>query len=469
VRSFVRFCVFAVVAALVAGNALAADVGSGFTYQGQLIDNGHPATGAYDFQFALYLAASGGSAVTTLNVNDLTIDEGLVNATLDFTDVPYNGQALWVEVRVRPGSSTGAYTTLTPRQALTPTPYALYALSGNAGPPGPKGDTGAPGPKGDAGPPGPPISLPYAQTINSGSAAFAVTNTGDGLNGFTSSAGNSGVYGKNTGGGKGVFGVSASGHGVEGESTSSDGVYGDSSTGSGVHGHTKGTSGLSGAAGVWGDTHDYYGVWGTSVIGDGVHGNSTSSSGVYGLSSTGAGVWGDSNTFDGLHGHSNGGPGQGSGVAGFDDSNGAGVAGFSASGDGIYGHSNLGYGMHTDGPTQQARNQGGWVKAMALVDWNGASYFISRCFNSQLSAAQASVPPCGFSILAFGTGSFYLDLGFEVDDRFFLVQPLATNLEFYAPQIELFGSTAIFVATAYEALNPAAITPASVPCFVYVF
>jgi len=119
---------------LCAGFALAAPLGSDFTYQGQLTDNGSPASGHYDLQFALFASASGGTAVDTITVANQSVSGGLINASLDFTDAPYNGQALWVEVNVR---ATGgpSYTTLAPRQAITATPYALYALSGTIGQP----------------------------------------------------------------------------------------------------------------------------------------------------------------------------------------------------------------------------------------------------------------------------------------------------------------------------------------------
>ena len=41
----------------------------------------------------------------------------------------FDGAALWLEVGVRPGIETGAYTTLAPHQALRPTPNAIYAAS----------------------------------------------------------------------------------------------------------------------------------------------------------------------------------------------------------------------------------------------------------------------------------------------------------------------------------------------------
>ncbi|MCI0476507.1 MAG: hypothetical protein L0Y55_09690, partial [Anaerolineales bacterium] len=104
--------------------------GTAFTYQGQLKDNGAPANGAYDFQFALFDTASSGAQVgSTIAVNDLTVTTGLFTTQLDFGANAFTGDARFLEIAVRPGASVGAFTTLTPRQALTPAPYAL-ALPG---------------------------------------------------------------------------------------------------------------------------------------------------------------------------------------------------------------------------------------------------------------------------------------------------------------------------------------------------
>ena len=106
-----------------------APVGATFTYQGRLTDGGGPANGSYDFQFKLYDAASGGAWVGTIPKDDVTVTDGLFMVELDFGSGVFTGDARYLEIGVRPGASTGAYTTLTPRQALTPAPYAL-ALPG---------------------------------------------------------------------------------------------------------------------------------------------------------------------------------------------------------------------------------------------------------------------------------------------------------------------------------------------------
>jgi hypothetical protein len=105
----------------------AAPLGTGFTYQGRLTDGGSPANGAYDFEFELYDAASGGTTLGTLTVGNATVTDGLFTVQLNFGAGVFTGDARWLEIGVRPGDSSGAYTALSPRQALTAAPYALYA------------------------------------------------------------------------------------------------------------------------------------------------------------------------------------------------------------------------------------------------------------------------------------------------------------------------------------------------------
>lgn len=115
-------------AGLARARNLQAPAGAGFTYQGRLTDGGAPANGAYDFTFALYDDPTAGAPVGgTVTRDDVNVSDGLFTVTLDFGNV-FNGTALYLEIGVRPGTSSGAYTTLTPRQPLTAAPYAAYAL-----------------------------------------------------------------------------------------------------------------------------------------------------------------------------------------------------------------------------------------------------------------------------------------------------------------------------------------------------
>jgi hypothetical protein len=100
-----------------------------FSYQGRLNDGGVPANGVYDLEFTLYDAATDGTLIGMESKNDVPVDNGLFHVTLDFGSGAFNGEARWLEISVRLGSETGPFTTLTPRQTLLPTPYAL-ALPG---------------------------------------------------------------------------------------------------------------------------------------------------------------------------------------------------------------------------------------------------------------------------------------------------------------------------------------------------
>ncbi|MBS3784780.1 MAG: hypothetical protein KGY78_10095, partial [Anaerolineae bacterium] len=108
---------------------LAAPVGTSFTYQGRLTDGGDPADGSYDFEFTLYDDPTVGDQVgSTVPKGDETVTDGLFTVQLDFGGDVFTGDDLWLEIGVRPGDSSGAHTTLGPRQRLTATPYAHYAL-----------------------------------------------------------------------------------------------------------------------------------------------------------------------------------------------------------------------------------------------------------------------------------------------------------------------------------------------------
>jgi hypothetical protein len=151
----------------------------------------------------------------------------------------------------------------------------------------------------------------------------------------------------------------------------------------------------------------------------GVAGSSTGNAvGVEGetSSSGGSGVYG---TADSTTGSANG-------VYGIANADGSGVLGVNtSSGPGVSGHSAGGWGMITDSNVSQSRSMGGWAKAMVLVDpGNGG---IQVCFNSQLAASLAAIPPCGITYSRPVSGYYILDFGFQVTDRFYSLTPVYTN------------------------------------------
>jgi hypothetical protein len=111
---------------VVAQTAAWGAVGTSFTYQGLLNHNAGRANGDYDFQFKLYdLATTGTQIGTTATLENVAVLNGLFTVKINFGTGAFGGGARWLEVHVRPGSETGAYTALSPRQELTPAPYAL--------------------------------------------------------------------------------------------------------------------------------------------------------------------------------------------------------------------------------------------------------------------------------------------------------------------------------------------------------
>jgi hypothetical protein len=105
--------------------------GKAFTYQGSLTVAGAPANGQYDLTFGLYATNSGSSPVGTVLTNgNLAAANGLFTTVLDFGPV-FDGKAYWLEIGVRVSGSDSDFTILSPRQALNPSPYAVYAV--NAG------------------------------------------------------------------------------------------------------------------------------------------------------------------------------------------------------------------------------------------------------------------------------------------------------------------------------------------------
>jgi len=78
----------------------------------------------------VFNALDGGSQQgTTVDVNDVDVSDGYFTVALDFGSAVFTGDARWLEIAVRPGTSSDPcdFATLSPRQEVTPAPYALYA------------------------------------------------------------------------------------------------------------------------------------------------------------------------------------------------------------------------------------------------------------------------------------------------------------------------------------------------------
>lgn len=109
-----------------ASAAHAAPVGTAFSYQGQLKQNGAPANGNLDMEFQLFDAATLGNQIgNPVTLIGVPVSNGLFTVTLNaagqFGPSAFNGEERWLAIAV-------GGTPLTLRQRLTAAPYALHAL-----------------------------------------------------------------------------------------------------------------------------------------------------------------------------------------------------------------------------------------------------------------------------------------------------------------------------------------------------
>jgi hypothetical protein len=79
--------------------------------------------------------------------------------------------------------------------------------------------------------------------------------------------------------------------------------------------------------------------------------------------------------------------------------------------------------LDSAGNASQPLAAGGFVKAMAYVNAYTTPYKILSCFNSTLTGAAATTPPCGINFTEdeIGLGFWDFDPGFEIDHRFISV------------------------------------------------
>ncbi|HWB03064.1 MAG TPA: hypothetical protein VG796_08585 [Verrucomicrobiales bacterium] len=262
--------------------AHAAPVPSAFTYQGRLGAAGQPANGSYDLQFTLRDAADGGAVnAGPVTMEDVNVQNGLFTVTLDFGAGAFGAGARWLEIGVRPGPETGAFTALSPLQAVTGTPVAVHSLRAGIA-----------------------DSATTAQTaISANTAATAQTagnvtwNNVSGLPaGFSDGVDNDTTYAAGPGltlGAGNQFALNFGGSGSQLMAARSDhNHFGQTWTGSligsglnlfnsttngraltGKQGTGSGYTSLSGiTTGVWGDSHDGWGLFGSSFDGAGVYG-----------------------------------------------------------------------------------------------------------------------------------------------------------------------------------------------------
>jgi hypothetical protein len=103
-----------------------------FTYQGKLTDGTNAANGTYEMQFSVHTAASGGTQIgSTITNNAVSVVNGVFTVNLNFSPAePFsNGADRFLEIAVRKASDPPGFTTLSPRQQITSSPYSIRTLS----------------------------------------------------------------------------------------------------------------------------------------------------------------------------------------------------------------------------------------------------------------------------------------------------------------------------------------------------
>ena len=133
-QSSIKFAALALLALAAVNSKLSTAFaqGTAFNYEGQLMDTGSPANGFYDLQFILYNASIGGDQVGPILTNTATpVSNGLFTVVLNFGPGIFTGSNYWLDLAARTNGS-GPFIELSPRQELTPTPYAIFAEGANA-------------------------------------------------------------------------------------------------------------------------------------------------------------------------------------------------------------------------------------------------------------------------------------------------------------------------------------------------
>jgi len=120
------FLLLLTLSSLTLGVAQPVPLGATFTYQGRLSDGANPANGSYGMLFYLYDAPTNGTQLGNLGIASVPVSNGLFTAQLDFGATAFDGNARWLEIAVQTNGAV-TFTPLTPRQPVTPTPYALFA------------------------------------------------------------------------------------------------------------------------------------------------------------------------------------------------------------------------------------------------------------------------------------------------------------------------------------------------------
>ena len=100
-----------------------------FTYQGRLQSGEVGVNGLFDFEFRLFDAATDGRQIGYSQIEyGVSVSNGLFSVGLDFDDPAFDTQPRWLEIDVY-DSTTGSYTTLTPRQQVSGSVFSIDTVA----------------------------------------------------------------------------------------------------------------------------------------------------------------------------------------------------------------------------------------------------------------------------------------------------------------------------------------------------
>ncbi|HQU82219.1 MAG TPA: hypothetical protein PKY59_03800 [Pyrinomonadaceae bacterium] len=110
---------------------VSAQQSTSFSYQGKLNSSSLPANGTYDFRFELFSLLTNGTAIGTVDLNNVQVTNGIFTVPLDFGANAFDGTARYLEISVKlPSEST--FTALAPRLSISSVPYAIKAINADS-------------------------------------------------------------------------------------------------------------------------------------------------------------------------------------------------------------------------------------------------------------------------------------------------------------------------------------------------